>query len=90
MPTFQPPLREAEPTTDDTPSGGTADAPLRAPFPYGDGDRGEPIAVATTSRVLVAGDRRAEPPTCPSCAAETVNGAGLFACVDCDWTGPLR
>ncbi|MFB6178801.1 MAG: hypothetical protein ABEI77_03640 [Halorientalis sp.] len=27
--------------------------------------------------------------TCPDCAGSTVNGQGLFACVDCNWSGPL-
>ena len=27
---------------------------------------------------------------CPACGAETIDGAGLFACTDCDWTGHLR
>jgi hypothetical protein len=25
---------------------------------------------------------------CPSCTGPTVNGQGLFSCVDCDWVGP--
>lgn len=27
---------------------------------------------------------------CPDCGGETINGAGLFACRDCEWTGTLR
>jgi hypothetical protein len=26
--------------------------------------------------------------SCPSCAGPTVNGQGLFSCVDCGWAGP--
>jgi hypothetical protein len=25
---------------------------------------------------------------CPDCGAATVNGQGLFSCLDCTWTGP--
>lgn len=25
---------------------------------------------------------------CPSCAGPTVNGQGLFSCLDCRWVGP--
>jgi len=25
---------------------------------------------------------------CPDCAGETVNGQGLFGCLDCGWSGP--
>ncbi|WP_254536826.1 hypothetical protein [Halomarina litorea] len=25
--------------------------------------------------------------TCPDCDADLVNGQGLAACVDCDWSG---
>jgi hypothetical protein len=25
---------------------------------------------------------------CPDCSGTTVNGQGLFSCVDCNWAGP--
>ncbi|AHG01050.1 hypothetical protein HALLA_14310 [Halostagnicola larsenii XH-48] len=27
---------------------------------------------------------------CPDCGTETINGAGLFACSRCEWSGSLR
>lgn len=27
---------------------------------------------------------------CPDCGTETINGAGLFACSQCNWSGSLR
>ena len=63
-------------------------------FPY-DGDRTGFLPTVTARGVL----RSREPAgpigtagstACPSCGGETIDGAGLFACTDCDWTGVRR
>jgi hypothetical protein len=41
-------------------------------------DASEPQSVAVTDGGSVA---------CPDCTGYTVNGQGLYDCVDCDWTG---
>ncbi len=40
---------------------------------------GEPVAVTDGGKSTFA---------CPSCTGPTVNGQGLFSCVDCGWSGP--
>ncbi len=65
------------------------------PFPYDGDERGLTLPQANARGVL-----RPDNPTgavgaagstdCPDCGGETVNGAGLFACADCAWSGSLR
>ncbi|MFC4543462.1 hypothetical protein ACFO5R_16140 [Halosolutus amylolyticus] len=64
------------------------------PFPYGS-DRTGFLLTATARGVLrsrePAGPIGAAGSTdCPNCSGETIDGAGLFACTDCEWTGTLR
>ncbi len=64
------------------------------PFPYGT-DRDGFLPTATARGVLrsraPAGPIGAPGSTnCPACGSETIDGAGLFTCTDCDWTGELR
>jgi len=49
-----------------------------SPESDGDGDR-DRVAVTDGGKSTFA---------CPSCAGPTVNGQGLFDCVDCGWYGP--
>ena len=65
------------------------------PFPYGEPDPGVAIPRYSCRGVLRSADAdgaigAAGTLECPACHAETTNGAGLFACVDCSWTGTLR
>ncbi|SFS52654.1 hypothetical protein [Halostagnicola kamekurae] len=70
------------------------------PFPYAGSvsERGleTPLATRTDTRsprALHSSAGRAGPTgstACPDCGTETVNGAGLFACSQCDWSGSLR
>ncbi|THE65937.1 hypothetical protein D8Y22_05295 [Salinadaptatus halalkaliphilus] len=72
-----------------------ADRTPDAPFPYASTDTGFALAQYPARGVL----RPAEPTAavgaagstaCPACDGETINGAGLFVCTSCDWTGILR
>lgn len=64
-------------------------------FPYGQERSGLPLPTARARGVL---HPREEPGTvgdvgsmdCPACDAETINGAGLFVCTSCSWSGILR
>ena len=63
-------------------------------FPYGP-DRTGYLPTATARGVLRSQEPagpigRAGSTACPSCGSESIDGAGLFACIDCDWTGTLR
>ena len=67
------------------------------PFPYGEpGSDPGPALPRYASRGVLRPDDPAGAVgaagrlTCPACDAETVNGAGLFACRECSWTGSLR
>lgn len=75
-----------------------AEKPTPDTFPYADAERGRPLPLATARGVLDPGSsdrsRGPEPTTdskrCPECGGSLFNGAGLFACGDCDWYGSLR
>ncbi|TYL39239.1 hypothetical protein CV102_08105 [Natronococcus pandeyae] len=76
--------RSAESSTTDT-----------TQFPYGAEDTGLPLPTAHSRGVLRprnASDAvgAAGSTDCPACDAETINGAGLFACTNCSWNGSLR
>jgi hypothetical protein len=67
------------------------------PFPYNREETGLALAlpVARSRGVLRSRDAAgavgsAGSMNCPACGAETINGAGLFACTDCTWNGSLR
>lgn len=70
------PPAEAEPN---------AKQPLEEPFPYGDRIAIPRDASRSASRFAP----RIGSTACPSCGEETINGAGLFACTDCEWYGSL-
>lgn len=81
-PELRPPVRTDASTTDDR------------PFPY-DGDDGSALPRPTAAVALRPLDPAAPSGApgslaCPACGNEPVNGAGLFACPDCEWTGTLR
>ena len=66
-------------------------------FPYAEGETGLPLPVAAARGVLATaetGDSRTSTASdsrhCPDCGGELINGAGLFACGDCEWYGSLR
>ena len=62
-------------------------------FPY-HGDRtGASLPSRATPGVLTSSDGtvgQRGSTSCPSCDGETVNGAGLFTCTDCEWYGRLE
>ena len=70
--------------------------PIEAPtdvFPYSDdvGDTRLPARRATgVFHASSEGAVSSDPSTCPDCGSETINGAGLFACTECDWDGSFR
>ncbi|AXR76945.1 hypothetical protein AArcMg_0589 [Natrarchaeobaculum sulfurireducens] len=73
----------------------TTDTASTYPFPYGGSHSGVAIPHHRCRGVLrsVDGDGpigAAGTLECPVCHGETTSGAGLFACVDCSWTGTLR
>ncbi|TYT63593.1 hypothetical protein [Natrialba swarupiae] len=64
-------------------------------FPYETPATGVALPTPTTRGVLRSEDENQPTGTtgttdCPVCGESTVNGAGLFACTDCCWTGSLR
>lgn len=64
------------------------------PFPYGP-DRTGFLPTATARGVLRSREQSgaigaAGSTNCPACGSETIDGAGLFACTDCEWTGTLQ
>ncbi|GAB3029548.1 hypothetical protein [Natronobiforma cellulositropha] len=63
-------------------------------FPY-DGERsGTALTTSRTGGRLSSVETDEVGPAgstaCPACGAATINGAGLFACLECSWTGRLR
>ncbi|WP_265108047.1 hypothetical protein [Halosolutus halophilus] len=71
-----------------------ADRRAIEPFPYGS-DRTGFLPTASARGVLRSRDPAGPIGTagstdCPNCGCETIDGAGLFACTDCEWTGTLR
>lgn len=89
------PTRRPEPESTTDASLETDDAP---PFPYdtSDGvDSSTALPTATARVVLESADGApsagsAGSTACPACGSDTMNGAGLFACLECPWTGALR
>jgi len=80
-------------TTSD-PRTATDTAPA-SPFPYGERDSGPAIPRYSCRGVLRPTDADGAIGAtgtleCPACRAETTSGAGLYACVECSWTGTLR
>ncbi|WP_290815424.1 hypothetical protein [Halovivax sp.] len=79
-PTLEPPVRRESPAPHE-------------PFPYADRD-GRSLPRPGPSGVLQPnGDGPTGAPgelSCPACGDRTVNGAGLFACTACEWTGRLE
>lgn len=77
---------DAEPTSDQT-------HPTER-FPYeSELDRGTSLPTATARGVLRSSDDSdgtVGSTACPDCGGATINGAGLFTCQDCEWTGTLR
>lgn len=45
----------------------------------------EPTDTAPEETVVVTDGGHS---ACPDCGGTTVNGQGLFSCMDCTWTGP--
>ena len=77
------------------PADDSTERPAGEPFPYGADRTGFRLPTPTARGVL-----RSRNPTgaigaagstaCPACDAETIDGAGLFTCTACSWTGTLR
>jgi len=66
-----------------------------APFPYGERASGKPLARYQTRGQLMPADPADAVGTagdleCPACDEAVIDGAGLFACRSCSWTGSLR
>ncbi len=64
-----------------------------APFPYAETDSGSRLDSRPVAGVLHSSDGHAileGTATCPDCGDETINGAGLFTCSSCEWSGSLR
>lgn len=71
-----------------------ADRTASDPFPYRP-DRTGFLPALTARGVLRSRDPTgpigtAGSTACPACGSETVDGAGLFTCTDCEWTDTLR
>ncbi|MDJ1431759.1 hypothetical protein [Halostagnicola sp. A-GB9-2] len=69
------------------------ETPNDAPFPYDGTDPGSRLARTLARGVVDSSDGTAileGSATCPDCGCETINGAGLFACSNCEWSGSLR
>lgn len=69
------------------------ETPNDAPFPYDGTDPGSRLAHTPARGVVHSSDGTAVlegSAICPDCASETINGAGLFACSNCEWLGSLR
>lgn len=65
------------------------------PFPYGDDPAGRLHTRPSTIGILrgvdhLDPDGDVGSTACPVCGDETINGAGLFTCPDCDWAGRLE
>lgn len=77
------------------PSDSTTDRTDNERFPY-EGDRsGYSLPTPTARGVLRPTETSgaigaAGSLSCPACDSETTNGAGLFTCTDCSWSGTLR
>ena len=61
-------------------------------FPYSNDAAGTRLLTRRATGVFQtrSGDVSSDPLTCPDCESETINGAGLFACTECDWDGSFR
>ena len=73
----------------------TTDRPTGDYFPYDGGSSGGSLRAHGARGVLRSDETDAGTGSvgslcCPDCACETINGAGLFTCPDCSWTGTLR
>lgn len=77
---------EATEATDETASPGeaaTADGTGEAAELRPDGGTAAGVAVVSSAAGPTAGTR------CPVCLGETINGQGLYDCVDCEWSGSV-
>ncbi len=62
-------------------------------FPYSEDEASTSLPVVRARGVLHSSDGpdgRVGSTACPACDGETINGVGLFACTDCEWSGVLR
>ncbi|WP_156184123.1 hypothetical protein [Halostagnicola sp. A56] len=97
IPTTTDPKRSAESERASGPDRAARDT---GPFPYAGSESERALETALPTRFAARSLRtlhssagRAGPAgstACPECGTETVNGAGLFACSQCDWSGSLR
>ncbi len=96
---------EVDPTTETESTTETEPTRKLFPYEDGSERVGTSLPVASARGVLrpVGGDSSSDTDdrgqtrrdavgstACPDCGGETINGAGLFACRDCEWTGALR
>ncbi|RQG90263.1 hypothetical protein EA462_09800 [Natrarchaeobius halalkaliphilus] len=83
----------ATPSTDPSSSACTTD--VLEPFPYRIDETASELPSPSANGVLRS-DRACDTTgvagrlSCPACGEATVNGAGLFTCVECSWDGSLR
>ena len=97
---LEPPTQPLEPESSADPEATGAepiDESALAVFPYETTHVGSALPTADARGVLCSSESTnadengaVGSTSCPSCGNETINGAGLFTCLECEWVGSLR